>query len=180
MDRFHAVRLPPDCARPDSPSAAFEVCRAIRTEVFVEGQAIALEEEFDGLDQRAEHFLVSDAPHRPGSTPPEPRHEGIVDRGLGTARTRIVGNAIRVERMAVRERARRRGVGRALLDAIEAAAREAGYRTLWLHAQVQAIPFYEKLGYRADGPVFVEAGIDHRRMEKRLTRPRRGPTAEGA
>ena len=62
--------------------------------------------------------------------------------------------------------ARRAGVGRALMDALEAEALRRAWRPLRLHAQQAAIPFYEALGYRATGPVFDEAGIPHRRMEK--------------
>ena len=32
-------------------------------------------------------------------------------------------------------------------------------------AQLTAVPFYERLGYVSSGPVFVEAGIDHLRMD---------------
>jgi predicted GNAT family N-acyltransferase len=39
---------------------------------------------------------------------------------------------------------------------------------VFLHAQVQALPFYEKAGFRAEGEVFDEAGIPHRRMRKAL------------
>jgi predicted GNAT family N-acyltransferase len=33
-----------------------------------------------------------------------------------------------------------------------------------LHAQVTAIPFYEKHGFMADGEKFMDAGIPHRNM----------------
>jgi len=31
------------------------------------------------------------------------------------------------------------------------------------------VAFYERLGYRAEGPEFLEAGIPHRAMRKPLT-----------
>jgi predicted GNAT family N-acyltransferase len=31
------------------------------------------------------------------------------------------------------------------------------------------LPFYEPLGHTVDGPEFLEAGIPHRPMSKRLT-----------
>ena len=46
--------------------------------------------------------------------------------------------------------------------------RARGYRTIEISAQVQAIPFYERLGYVGDGPVYLEAGIDHRAMRYAL------------
>nr|WP_255538814.1 GNAT family N-acetyltransferase [Polynucleobacter sp. Latsch14-2] len=33
-----------------------------------------------------------------------------------------------------------------------------------MHAQVLAIPFYEKLGFQAYGDIYDEAGIPHRNM----------------
>ncbi len=44
------------------------------------------------------------------------------------------------------------------------AARELRLEPVILDAQVQVIPFYEKLGFVAEGPVFDDAGIPHRRM----------------
>jgi predicted GNAT family N-acyltransferase len=35
-----------------------------------------------------------------------------------------------------------------------------------LHAQTSVVPFYERLGYTAEGPVFDEAGIPHRKMSR--------------
>ena len=43
-------------------------------------------------------------------------------------------------------------------------ARGRGYRGIEISAQVTAIPFYERLGYIAEGPVYLEAGIEHRTM----------------
>ena len=35
---------------------------------------------------------------------------------------------------------------------------------IYLHAQVQVIPFYEKAGFDCTGPEFIEADIRHRKM----------------
>jgi ElaA protein len=43
-------------------------------------------------------------------------------------------------------------------------ASEAGYQSYKLNAQAHLTGFYEKHGFVAQGPVFVEAGIDHRLM----------------
>jgi predicted GNAT family N-acyltransferase len=37
---------------------------------------------------------------------------------------------------------------------------------LSLAAQVHAIPFYERFGFVAHGDVFLEAGIEHREMDR--------------
>jgi predicted GNAT family N-acyltransferase len=57
------------------------------------------------------------------------------------------------------------GVGRRLLTSIEARAfGELALEQLYCHAQVDALPFYERLGWRSSGEEFIEAGIPHRKM----------------
>lgn len=150
-------RLPAAAADPKTPSPAFVDCMEIRRRVFVVGQAVPIEIEFDGLDPDAEHFLAFGS--RRGDEPRVP---------IGTARMRIVSGVAKAERISVLEEARGSGVGRALVESIESYARELGLRCVRLDAQIQAIVFYEKMGYQAEGEVFVEAGIDHRLMTKRL------------
>jgi predicted GNAT family N-acyltransferase len=38
-----------------------------------------------------------------------------------------------------------------------------------LHAQTQAIGFYRQFGFSESGPTFMEAGIPHQAMLRRLT-----------
>jgi predicted GNAT family N-acyltransferase len=153
---MHVRRLAEEAADPESPSPDFEACLEIRHEVFVEGQQVPAELEFDGLDRDAEHFLAfADDP------------EGAA--ALGTARMRVVNGMAKAERIAVLDRARGLGLGRALVEAIESRAREQGLPAIRLNAQVAVIPFYEKSGFIAEGEVFVEANIDHRAMTKRLS-----------
>ncbi|GAB4256938.1 GNAT family N-acetyltransferase [Deferrisoma sp.] len=128
---------------------AEEAATRVRTEVFVHEQGVPPEIEMDDLDPACAHALAEDAAGRP----------------VGTGRLLPDG---RVGRMAVLRAWRGRGVGRRILEALEAEARRRGMKTLRLHAQVAARGFYEKLGYRAHGPVFQEAGIPHVEMEKDL------------
>ena len=125
-------------------------CDRIRELVFVDEQRVDREEEWDGLDDECVHFLA--------------RSDG---EAVGTARLRPVDGSAKVERVAVLATARDAGIGRRLMEALEHEARRRGLVPLRLNAQMAAIPFYEKLGYQAQGPVFEEAGIPHRRMEKR-------------
>lgn len=147
--------LPPNAV--DDASPAFRLCLEIRRKVFVDGQAVPAEIEFDGLDRHAQHFLAFGDPE--GEAAPI---------ALGTARLRIVDGAAKAERIAVLANARGTGIGRALVASIESHAREAGLSTVQLNAQVQAAGFYEKMGYVAEGEVFLEAGIKHRSMTKHL------------
>ncbi|MFZ2928071.1 MAG: GNAT family N-acetyltransferase, partial [Lactococcus raffinolactis] len=40
------------------------------------------------------------------------------------------------------------------------------FKLVELHAQLQAIPFYEKLGFESFGDIFLDAGIQHVAMKK--------------
>ncbi len=136
------------CSLGAAPSAA----REIRRRVFVEEQRVDAREEWDAHDEPGAetlHFLVS---------------EGA--QALGCARLRALGDAAKIERVAVLHEQRTRGLGRALMEATETAAWRRGHARLVIHAQRAVIPFYERLGWRALGPEFVEAGIAHRKMEK--------------
>jgi predicted GNAT family N-acyltransferase len=54
------------------------------------------------------------------------------------------------------------------MEAVREWAREAGFRECVLHAQTYVISFYERLGYTAEGEVFYEANIPHRKMRRKL------------
>jgi ElaA protein len=70
-----------------------------------------------------------------------------------------------IGRVCVSRAARGTGLGKALIEkAVEIARDTPGVRRAKLGAQVQALGFYEKLGFAAFGPVYDDAGIDHRDM----------------
>jgi len=74
--------------------------------------------------------------------------------------------SMQVRQVAVAESWQRRGLGRALMRAAEARAREEGAHSVWLNARVSAVAFYERLGYDVVSDEFVTglAGLPHRRM----------------
>ena len=74
----------------------------------------------------------------------------------------------RIGRMAVKAEYRGHGLGRTVLRGLMEVARQRGDREVILHAQLSARGFYEKEGFIAQGPVFVEAGIDHIEMMRKL------------
>jgi ElaA protein len=122
-------------------------CYQVRMAVFVEEQKVPPWEEMDHLDEDADHYLVE--------------YEGrvvatarLVDRGDSTGK---------IGRVAVLREYRGRGIGRDLMRHVirQAASRHA---RLVLDAQLQVIPFYERLGFVAEGDDFLDAGIEHRRM----------------
>ena len=72
----------------------------------------------------------------------------------------------KVSQVAVNRQRQGEGIGRRLMIAVESRALgELGLETLFCHAQMAAVPFYERLGWTPVGDVFTEAGIEHRRME---------------
>jgi predicted GNAT family N-acyltransferase len=119
---------------------------AIRRRVFVEEQGIDEQLEIDHLESEARHLLAL----RDG----EP---------VGTLRIRFVGNGkvAKIERVAVLACARGAGVGEALMIRALALAKAAGADAAVLHAQVRVQPFYHRLGFTTEGPVFIEDGLPH-------------------
>ena len=75
----------------------------------------------------------------------------------------------RLRQMAVRPDAQGMGVGRKLVESAEEWARQQAIREIRLHARVSAIGYYERLGYRLCGDVFMEVGLEHRLMTKELS-----------
>lgn len=121
----------------------------IRHRVFVVEQGVPLELEHDAYDADALHLLA--------------RVEG---HSVATGRLLDDGH---IGRMAVLPQWRGRGIGTAMLRTLVAEAQRRGLRRVFLHAQCDAIPFYERLGFVAEGEVFVDAGIDHRTMGRGIT-----------
>lgn len=121
----------------------------IRREVFIVEQEVPEQLEWDGEDPQAQHWLAL-ADHTPA----------------GTLRLLHDGH---VGRVAVRKSWRRHGLGSRLMQAVIHHGSAERLRELYLHAQVEALPFYERLGFAAEGPVFDDAGIPHRTMRLILT-----------
>jgi len=74
----------------------------------------------------------------------------------------------RLRQMAVLNDLQGKGIGRALMNFAENLARDRGYRSVRMHARLNAIGFYEKVGYKVKGEQFEEITIPHFVMEKNL------------
>ena len=121
---------------------------AIRHEVFIQEQGVPEEMELDKHDSGADHALA----YQKGQC-------------VATARlVRLDANSAQIGRMAVLSKFRGRGIGAAILMALVKRAQAQGMSSLILHSQVVAIPFYEKLGFIGQGPIYEEAGLPHRNM----------------
>ncbi|MFJ4919238.1 GNAT family N-acetyltransferase [Streptomyces sp. NPDC088725] len=139
-----------------------EACFAVRKEVFVVEQRVPEDLEYDGRDETAIQVLAVRDDGLPLGTGRLLYGPEAADRTGGDPTVGALG------RLAVSKEARGQGLGAALVRAIEEAAREAGLLAVDLHAQTHALGFYERLGYDAYGPEFLDAGIEHRSMRRAL------------
>lgn len=127
-------------------------CHALRRIVFIEEQGVSEAEEVDGRDSDALHVLAMS--------------EG---KALGCARILIIDGVAKIGRVCVLKQARGTGLGAAIIDACLNVARDQpGVSKAKLGAQTHALAFYEKLGFTAFGPIYDDAGIPHRDMERNL------------
>lgn len=80
-----------------------------------------------------------------------------------------LGNGeMKMRQVAVISHLQGKGIGRQLVQYAEALCREKGFTIITLHAREEALKFYETQNYLADGDPFVEVGITHYKMYKRL------------
>lgn len=133
----------------DDWQALKHAAQAVRHEVFVIGQHIPVELEWDDMDARSLHAVAVDE----------------TGRAVGTAR---LLPDFHIGRMAVLESERGKGIGSRLLQTMMEVARQRGAPEVMLNAQVDAMPFYRRHGFMEEGEVFDDAGIPHRLMRHRF------------
>jgi len=127
-------------------SALTAVIFRIRHEVFVIEQQVSREEEFDEFEKSSIHYLC---------------YKDQIP--CATARWRITSEGIKLERFAVLQSFRNKGAGAAVLHKVLKDVLPAGQK-IYLHAQLKAVNFYERVGFKKEGPMFSEANIDHFKM----------------
>jgi len=131
-----------------------EMAALVRTEVFLQEQAIPIEMEWDEADAMALHAVAVNRLGQPLATGRLLQHAP----GVG-----------RIGRMAVSRVMRGTHLGRDVLQTLLDAAWQRGDGEVMLHAQHSAAAFYARHGFTARGPDFDEAGIRH--VEMFTTRP---------
>ena len=116
------------------------------------------DEDWQRMEKRIREGVVLVAEDEEGAA-------GFVDAEFEKGRVFVVT-------LFVRERARRAGVGTALLERVSAAARERGltHMELWVESRnAEAIRFYELHGF-AEGAKVLRAALDDLRMESHASR----------
>lgn len=129
----------------------------LREEVFVKEQKVSIDEEYDHYDKGEQ----TDVKHVIAM-----KNEKVI----GTMRLIYLReqSILKVGRLAIKKENRKQGVGRRLLDYAELQARNNGIKYLELGAQISAKGFYESSGFKATGTIFLDAGIEHITMIKRI------------
>lgn len=120
----------------------------LRRDVFVREQNIPHEEEFDAADLTAKHFVAI--------------KDGEV---CGALRLIAAPEHVKIGRVVVRYDYRGEGVAKAMITAAMERAVAEGECRFHLNAQADKIGLYEKFGFRAYGPEFMDGGIPHRAMK---------------
>lgn len=134
-------------------SEIYKDALAIRKAVFIDEQKVPEELEIDDLEHLCWHLVVYNMEHRP----------------VATVRLLPQGEMVKIQRVAVVKEARGKKVGTEIMQIAMQKALLLGAKLIKLGAQKHAIPFYQKLGYEIVGREYMDAGIPHYDMIKRLT-----------
>jgi predicted GNAT family N-acyltransferase len=124
----------------------------LRERVFAGEQGVSIAADRDGRDRESIHLVAIED-----------------ERVVGTCRLLFRGRVARLGRLAVEPERRGRGIAAAILALADDVAAEYGAELISLHAQTYARQLYLDAGYRERGPEFVEEGIEHVAMDKRLS-----------
>ncbi len=120
----------------------------IRNEVFVDEQGF--QEEFDTDDGISTHLV------------------GFIN-GKSVATARIIpqdnGQFI-IGRVAVRKSHRNLGLGAKIIAEAEKVIASLNGKAIYIHSQLQAVPFYEKQGYTPTGEKDFEEDCEHWMLKK--------------
>jgi len=133
-----------------SDKELFQQAREIRDVVFIQEQKVEEQDEFDEFEDSSEHFLMT-----------------FNDKAIGTARWRVIRDKVKLERFAVLKEFRGKQYGEQLLKAVINSAQKENLK-MYLHAQLKAIPFYERQGFSKVGDLFVECEIEHYKMVREV------------
>jgi predicted GNAT family N-acyltransferase len=119
----------------------------IREKVFIQEQKVTPQLEWDGMDEKAIHFLVFND-----------------NAAIGCARAIVIKDHMQLGRMAVLKEYRGQGIGSALLEKAMTIAKLNQLSAIYISAQCHAIDFYKKFGFEVKSDIYLDAEIPHRDM----------------
>mgnify|MGYP000335782441 FL=1 len=119
----------------------------IREKVFIQEQKVTPQLEWDGMDEKAIHFLVFND-----------------KAAIGCARAIVIKDHMQLGRMAVLKEYRGQGIGSALLEKAMTIAKLNQLSAIYISAQCHAIDFYKKFGFEVTSDIYLDAEIPHRDM----------------
>jgi predicted GNAT family N-acyltransferase len=119
----------------------------IREKVFIQEQKVTPELEWDGMDEKAIHFLVFKD-----------------EEAIGCARAIVIKSQMQLGRMAVLKEYRGQGAGSTLIEKAIVTAKLKQLSSIQISAQCNAINFYVKFGFEVMGDTYLDAEILHRDM----------------
>jgi len=129
----------------------------IRYQVFVIEQNIPVDLEIDEHDPAAQHLIVL-----------------LNQTPIGTARifkaNKSEDEHFKIGRLAILKEHRRQGLGSKMMGGLLNYAEKLQAKKITLHAQVDALRFYEKFGFIAEGQDFDEGGILHKKCIKLISK----------
>nr|WP_317413118.1 GNAT family N-acetyltransferase [uncultured Solibaculum sp.] len=131
------------------PGGQVEDALAIRFEVFCDEQGYSREQEVDCLDASSWHVVLYDEEGIPSAT------GRVIDEG---------NKLFSIGRVCVAKRLRGVQAGRKLMELLMDKCWQLGAKEIQLSAQVQAQGFYERLGFVARGPVYMDGHVPHIHM----------------
>ncbi|MEI5993171.1 GNAT family N-acetyltransferase [Candidatus Enterococcus mansonii] len=137
----------------DTMSAIYLDALSIRHQVFMLEQHVPKEIEIDKYEAACIHFVL------------------YSDENVAVATCRLLpleDGVIKLQRMAVQKKFRGKEYGRLIVEAAESFSKEQGYHIVTLGAQITALGFYERMGYVKEGEKFLDADIEHYKMNKAL------------
>jgi len=121
--------------------------KSVRRAVFIKEQNVPEEIEMDEHDTEAIHVICL-----------------VGGKIVGTGRLVEMPDGMKLGRVAVLPTHRNSGIGTAIVKWLLGRAVKSGHQEVYANVQLTARFFYEKLGFKAEGDNFYEAGIEHVRM----------------
>ncbi len=124
----------------------FNLALNIRRKVFVDELNISKYVEFDGLDAKAIHYLVY-----------------IDSLAIGTVRWRQLEDGIKIERLAILEEYRGKGIAIVLIRYVIEELLKSKLE-IYLYAMENVTKFFEMQRFKIIGDKVVEANLEHYKM----------------